>query len=225
MELDPALLDSLIEAANNKTNVSGYTHDFYNYPARFPPLFVREIINTFTKEGDLILDPFMGGGTTLIESKMLKRHSIGFDISTLAYFISKVKTRVLTTSQIIEINSWAHNVVPFLKCNMDYERPTEWIEAGYHRNLCDRPTWPIKILMEKYLSEVVKMRNARTRDFLRAALLKSGQWALDSKKIIPTAEEFRIRLVDNIFSMLQTIPSISQTGKIRTICQNKPAHE
>lgn len=78
MKLKLKQLNNLAAASANKKNVQGYTHDFYNYPARFSPLFVKEVIKAFTAPGDLILDPFMGGGTTLVESKMLGRNSIGF---------------------------------------------------------------------------------------------------------------------------------------------------
>ena len=81
-------IDSFLNAVNDKNNVKGFTHDFYNYPARFSPKFVRKAIQTFTKPDDLVIDPFMGGGTTLVEAKLLNRNSIGFDISSLATFIA-----------------------------------------------------------------------------------------------------------------------------------------
>jgi hypothetical protein len=48
---------SIIEAARDTQPVRGLTHNFYRYPARFSPVFVRTIIETFTKPGDLLLDP------------------------------------------------------------------------------------------------------------------------------------------------------------------------
>lgn len=59
-------IEAFIEAVNDKSNVTGYTHDFYNYPARFSPLFAREVISSLSKPGDLVIDPFMGGGTALV---------------------------------------------------------------------------------------------------------------------------------------------------------------
>src|SRR5688572_19142550 len=117
MKLNHIELSELTEAATTKKFVTGFTHDFYNYPARFSPLFVRKVINTFTQPGDLVLDPFMGGGTTLVESKMLGRHAIGYDISSLAYFIAKVKVTNLSKKEIQKIEEWANEIVPKLKCN------------------------------------------------------------------------------------------------------------
>ena len=56
-----------------------------DYRGNWPPQLVRNIIIKFTMPGDLVLDPFMGGGTTLIEAWLLGRYSVGIDISKLAF--------------------------------------------------------------------------------------------------------------------------------------------
>ena len=50
----------LIEAARDLEPVTGLTHNFYRYPARFSPRFVRAAIETFSVPCDLVLDPFLG---------------------------------------------------------------------------------------------------------------------------------------------------------------------
>jgi hypothetical protein len=75
-----------------KKTVRGLTHTFYKYPARFSPLFARAVIQLFTEKGDVVFDPFMGGGTTIVEASAMGRHAIGSDINTLALYVSKVKT-------------------------------------------------------------------------------------------------------------------------------------
>src|SRR4029077_20269327 len=86
--------------------VSGYTHDFYRYPARFSPEFARAAIEAFSKPGDTVLDPFCGGGTSVIESVALGRKAIGFDVSSVATFLAKTKTSPLSTRDIWEIMAW-----------------------------------------------------------------------------------------------------------------------
>jgi DNA modification methylase len=49
--------------------------------AAFPEYFARWFIRRFTQEGDIVLDPFVGTGTTVAVSKYLKRKYIGIDIS------------------------------------------------------------------------------------------------------------------------------------------------
>jgi site-specific DNA-methyltransferase (adenine-specific) len=51
-----------------------------NHSAAFPEELPEWFIKLFTKEGDTVLDPFMGSGTTLFVSNRLKRHSIGIEI-------------------------------------------------------------------------------------------------------------------------------------------------
>lgn len=56
------------------------THDA-KYRGNWSPYIPRNIILRYSKEGDLILDPFVGGGTSLIEAKLLNRNIIGVDIN------------------------------------------------------------------------------------------------------------------------------------------------
>jgi DNA modification methylase len=87
-----AVPDELLAAIAAKDPISGHTHNFYRYPARFSPLFVREMIRHFSQPCDVILDPFMGGGTVIVEALSLGRRAIGVDLNSLAHFVSKVKT-------------------------------------------------------------------------------------------------------------------------------------
>jgi len=59
------------------------------YRGNWPPQVPNNIIRRYSDEGDLVLDPFLGGGTTVIESWLLGRKSIGLDISPHAISISK----------------------------------------------------------------------------------------------------------------------------------------
>lgn len=69
------LPNSLVDAVSNREKVTGAPHDFYKYPARFSPIFAREAIKCFTRPGDFVLDPFCGGGTTLVEAISLGRRT------------------------------------------------------------------------------------------------------------------------------------------------------
>ncbi len=72
--------------------VSYATHGIHRYPAKFIPQIPGYCIQSYSKVGDKVLDPFMGSGTTLLESYMLGRDSYGVDIHPLANMIAKVKT-------------------------------------------------------------------------------------------------------------------------------------
>lgn len=51
-----------------------------NHPAPFPEEIPERCIRAFTNEGDVVLDPFMGSGTTGVSSKKLNRHFIGIEL-------------------------------------------------------------------------------------------------------------------------------------------------
>jgi DNA modification methylase len=68
------------------------THGYHRYPAKFIPQLASRLINELTSCGDLVVDPFMGSGTTLVEAKVLGRPSVGIDINPVAHLISKAKT-------------------------------------------------------------------------------------------------------------------------------------
>jgi excisionase family DNA binding protein len=75
-----------------KYQTKTYTHGFHIYPAMFIPQIARKLIEAFSLEGETICDIFCGSGTTLVESSLLNRNSIGIELNPLAVLISKVKT-------------------------------------------------------------------------------------------------------------------------------------
>ncbi|MCR6693113.1 MAG: site-specific DNA-methyltransferase, partial [archaeon YNP-LCB-003-016] len=52
-----------------------------NHPAMFPVELCRRLIKIYTKKGDVVLDPFMGSGSTIIAARDLGLKGIGFDIN------------------------------------------------------------------------------------------------------------------------------------------------
>jgi site-specific DNA-methyltransferase (adenine-specific)/site-specific DNA-methyltransferase (cytosine-N4-specific) len=50
-----------------------------NHSAAFPEELPEWFIKLFTKEFDIVMDPFMGSGTTLVVAQRMKRHSVGID--------------------------------------------------------------------------------------------------------------------------------------------------
>ncbi|TJX14598.1 methyltransferase domain-containing protein [Tissierella creatinini] len=63
------------------------------YRGNWSPYIPRNLILRYSKEGDTVLDPFLGSGTTLVETKLLKRKGIGIDINPEAIKIAKENLR------------------------------------------------------------------------------------------------------------------------------------
>jgi DNA modification methylase len=58
---------------------------YIDHPSPKPKTFVKELLKMFSEEGDLILDPFMGSGSTALACKMINRKFIGFEIERKYY--------------------------------------------------------------------------------------------------------------------------------------------
>lgn len=78
------------------------THNVHRYSGKFIPQIAARAIEILSKEGDTILDPYCGSGTTLLEAALLGRNSIGIDLSPLAALIAKVKTTPIESSVLGE---------------------------------------------------------------------------------------------------------------------------
>ncbi len=85
--------------------VSYATHGIHRYPAKFIPQIPRFCLEAYSDPGDKVLDPFMGSGTTLLESYIAGRDSYGIDIHPLARLIAKVKTTPLDTEVLSSLAS------------------------------------------------------------------------------------------------------------------------
>jgi hypothetical protein len=174
--------------------VRGLTHDFYKYPARFSPTFVRAAIETFTKPGQLVLDPHVGGGTTLVEARALGRESVGVDISPLAEFVARVKSTVYSEAELETLAGWAFCV----QYEIDIHRPsvefTEYAEQGYYKHLDHPSRWRLRKGIEQALASAIGLGTPRLEAFGRCAVLRTAQWALDGTRRRTTIDQYRERL-------------------------------
>ena len=228
------ILIRIRKSVMNKEPVQGLTHTFYRYPARFSPIFANAMIQAFTKPGDLVIDPFMGGGTTLVESAAMGRSAIGTDINSLAVFIAKVKTTPLTNDEIQSIKDWTKALPDKLNLHRPPIRATEWIERGYQKNITGRRLWPIRKTLEFVLYEIDNLTSQNARDFIKCALLRTAQWALDCRSIIPSAKEFRYQffvfikeMLDGIIAYSTAVESQYQRNKVtpKVHCLQQSVHD
>jgi hypothetical protein len=87
---------------NIKDNKRLGIHSFHRYFGKLIPAIPRFAIDEFTKQGDLVYDPFCGTGTTLVESKYSNRNSYGIDLNPLAVLASKVKVTPISNDKLTE---------------------------------------------------------------------------------------------------------------------------
>lgn len=69
------------------------THGFHAYPARMHPEQARTLIEQFSTPGGVVVDPFCGSGTVVVEAFANGRRAIGGDVNPLAVSLTHLKSR------------------------------------------------------------------------------------------------------------------------------------
>jgi len=87
----------------SKRNWGNGLHSLCSYQGKMKPSLVHHLIQIFSQENQVVLDPFAGSGTTMFEASLQKRNSIGFDISKIAVAISNAKINKYNNKKIDQI--------------------------------------------------------------------------------------------------------------------------
>jgi hypothetical protein len=192
--LDKRTMGELLDGLSSTlpSDAAGSTHCFYHYPARFSPAIARAVIQAFSRAGDVVLDPFMGGGTSIIEGITLGRTMLGVDINSLAHFVARVRTTPLSLRDERSLHRWAMTCAKTLACNSE---PTTRAPV---KNL--PKTADLFLVGALRMSE--RLRSRKRRSFSRCVLLRLGQWALDCRDFSPRRERLASKLVDFTNSMI-----------------------
>lgn len=167
------------------------THGFYTYPAKFIPQLATKIINEYSNRNEIVIDPFMGSGTTVVEAIINQRIGIGTDINEIAVLLAKVKSTPIKFN--ILINEYSNLIYQLNhKLNGNYE--TELLNAKNQISLNERVDYwfkpHIKDKLIIILNSVLKIENKDVRDFFLIAfaqILKSCSIWLQ-KSVKPTRD-------------------------------------
>jgi hypothetical protein len=195
-------------AASDRAVVRGATHKFYRYPARFSPQFARAAIETFTNQGDLVLDPFVGGGTTAVEALRANRRCVGTDINELAVFVSEVKSTILGESETAALREWLPSFERSLKVSRSHNVNQEWRDKGYFRHLEGSETWRHRNIISVALSEIERLSCPRLEKFARCVVLRSAQLSLDGRRKIMSVSELREKVFEHFVAMLEDMDQL-----------------
>jgi len=109
------------------------------HPAVFPIGLPAKCISLFTHRGELVLDPFVGIGTTLVAAQDLGRNGVGFDLK--KEYLKYAKTRLTqetldeNSTQQILVNDDAHNIPDYL----DEESVSLTVTSPPYANILNRP--------------------------------------------------------------------------------------
>jgi len=88
------------------------------HPAVFPIALAAKVISLFTHRGELVVDPFVGSGTTLVAARDLDRNAVGFDLHEKYIKLCEDRLRQLaldTSSKQLAIQDDARNIADYLE--------------------------------------------------------------------------------------------------------------
>lgn len=88
------------------------------HPATFPISLARRVIELFTHKGELVVDPFVGSGTTLVAARDLDRNAVGFDLN--SNYIDLCRSRLndlqlFSEAQQFPLHDDARNIANYLE--------------------------------------------------------------------------------------------------------------
>lgn len=202
-------IESLKSEILSSQNISGYTHCFYNSPARFSPKFSKSIIDEFTSVGDIVLDPFMGGGTSIVEATALGRKAVGIDINELAVFVSRVKTNLYSDEELNRFRLFANHVVDSVSIRRHFEPDNLNQSSNEVKNVDTIDTWRLTRLVAIYKDRATKLE-LKLGDLFRCVLLKATQWAFDNGADFICVGMYDFQIVEDVNIALDTLANVNR---------------
>lgn len=151
----------------NMNKPERYTHLIHTYPAKLIPHIPYFFLNNtyFSKEGDVILDPFCGTGTVLLEANLAGRNALGADSNPLARKIAIVKTKKINEHKLIKtLDLLLHQAKLCKKVDFpDVRNRTFWFPektqiqlAKIRRSIDELPNGKYKSFFEVCFSNCIK---------------------------------------------------------------------
>jgi DNA modification methylase len=222
LKLSNQAFERLTQSALDKNRIIGLTHNFYRYPARFSPTFASTAIKLFSKHGDIVLDPYMGGGTTIVEAVVAGRQAIGTDLNSLSVFLTKVKTTKLKSLEKKVLCSWTDRIIPRLSYRQPSKDLNHLLFDPKTKNLTLSRARFIKKIVAVALDSLSSLPTQSTKDFARCAILKTSQWALDGRKTHTSLTQFRNKLQQNLYEMLEQLYDFEYSLKNQNLSIKRP---
>ena len=147
-------------------NTTYFTHGFHPYPAKYTPQLVSKYLNFFCKQGNTILDPFCGSGTTIVEGAINGINSVGIDLNPIAYIISKAKSNIYKNTDIQLVDEIIQQIRTYNTDTFhntfipDFPNRSHWFQD----NVC--------VELANLKSKILSVENNNVKDLLLCAFSK-----------------------------------------------------
>lgn len=198
------------------------SHDLHAFAAKFPPQLPLVFIRGLTKPGQVVLDPMMGSGTTVVEAMLEGRYGIGLDLDPLALRLTDAKTTIVDVDNVRQAG---HRVLTRAKALLEdgslvdaslsnrFDSQTQafvnyWYFPKTQRELMalllaidEIPDLRVRRFLELTFSSIIVTKSGGVS---RARDLAHSRPHLDESKIPRNAiDQFSVRLRKNLASIAQ----------------------
>jgi len=209
-----------------------HVHRLHPYKGKFIPQLVEYFLDShidnfkrefYFRKGDIILDPFCGSGTTLVQCNELGMHAIGIDISAFNSLISNVKIEKHNLKDIaIKLQNITKELKKFQigKSNIKFEE-----ELLYELRLFNTKYFPSPEYRRKIIQKEINEREyskVKEKEFLKIYynLIKKYKIPLKQKKCSTFLEKWYLQTVrdeiDFVFEQIKKVKN-QQTKKVLAI--------
>ena len=128
-------------ATGTNAQINYATHGLFRYFGKFPSTIATHLINQYTEEGDVVMDPMAGSGTTALECMLSNRDCHSFDINPLSVLLAKVKTTRIDSELLKEeLDRIKENYRPlaveeFNRTPVGLRNPDHWFLASTQNSI------------------------------------------------------------------------------------------
>lgn len=144
-----------LEGLNEEKKLErAHIHSFHRYYGKLIPAIPSYFIKEFTKENDIIFDPFTGSGTVAVEAKRLHRNFAGVEINPLSVEIAKTKTYNLNLKTLEQINNELLEIIEKDKSKIkEKEKPYLMNRDHWFKDFVQDDLIRIKKVIDNYFNE------------------------------------------------------------------------
>jgi site-specific DNA-methyltransferase (cytosine-N4-specific) len=201
-----------------------YTHCFHSYPAMMIPQVASRLLDRYGQKARLVLDPFCGTGTSLVEANLRGVSAVGVDLNPLACLIAQTKT---TTINFKKLDLYLKDFNDFLFAerfnhgdsgvnlpkfpNIDF-----WFDKQIQRDLAK---------IKKYIGDV---EETDVQNFFKVAfseVVRESSWTRNGEfKLYRMTEEQRRRFQPDVFGSMEAKLARNRNG-LQAFAVNKKSSQ